>query len=60
MKRKEGARDMKQLRQFAFICAIGLMIPLVLAPCIIAGTFKDDFENEKDFLNDKQLREGGV
>jgi hypothetical protein len=36
------------------------MIPLVFTPYIIAGTFRDDFENENDFLKDKQLREGGV
>ena len=56
----KGMRNMKRFLQFAFIFAIGLMIPLILAPCIIAGTFRDDFENEKDFLSDNKFREGGV
>ncbi len=40
--------------------ALWLLMALMATPCTWAGTFRDDFENEKDFLNDKQLRDGGV
>ncbi len=47
------------LASFVFIAA-WLLIVLIAPSSTIAGTFRDDFSNESDFLNDKQLREGGV
>jgi len=37
-----------------------VIVYLVSTTPAFAGTFRDDFENEQDFLKDKQLREGGV
>ncbi len=37
-----------------------LIIYLVSTTPAFAGTFRDDFENEQDFLKDKQLLVGGV
>lgn len=44
-------------RQLTFVIVV---VYLVSTTAAFAGTFRDDFENEQDFLNDKQLREGGV
>lgn len=37
-----------------------VILCLVSATPAFAGAFRDDFENEQDFIEDKQLREGGV
>lgn len=42
------------------LLALNILLVFGLVFPAISGTFRDDFENEKDFLGDKKLREGGI
>ncbi|MFQ6042252.1 MAG: hypothetical protein ACE5PV_15460 [Candidatus Poribacteria bacterium] len=57
---RESVKNQSTQNNLFSLIILWLLLTLIAAPSTRAGTFRDDFDNEEDFLKDKQFREGGV